>query len=317
MVHRDVKPDNILLTADGTIKVADLGLAKQLDEDMDLTKTGAGAGTPMYMAPEQARDVKHVDRRCDIYSLGCMLYVFLTGHTPFGGATLVEVISAKEKGKFQPIAPVQRRRARAARPHRGQDARRPAGTPLRHVRRADRRAGAARPGPRPPQFHRGRRPSRTARPAPTMRTRPAKMTQHDARAGRADAGRRRLVSEAAGPARTVKKLTGEQIRTMLRRRQPPCRGAGQPRPEDRFPGPRDVQRVPGPPPRPAIEGEGREEGGADEGPVPRAGTGRRPPPQVEVAPQPRRRPGNTLVGLLWIGLLLAVLAIGTYSFTSR
>jgi len=67
-----------------------------------LTKTGAGAGTPLYMAPEQARDAKHVDHRCDIYALGCMLYVFLTGNMPFMGETLVQVIEAKEKGKFKP-----------------------------------------------------------------------------------------------------------------------------------------------------------------------------------------------------------------------
>ncbi|MBI2804310.1 MAG: protein kinase [Planctomycetes bacterium] len=103
MIHRDIKPDNILLTSDGIVKVADLGLAKDTSEDTSLTKTGAGAGTPIYMAPEQARDVKHVDARVDIYALGVMMYVFLTGKAPFEGATLVELISAKEKGKFDPI----------------------------------------------------------------------------------------------------------------------------------------------------------------------------------------------------------------------
>lgn len=103
IIHRDIKPDNILLTKDGVIKVADLGLAKDTDEDVSLTKTGAGAGTPIYMAPEQARDVKHVDVRVDIYALGVMLYVFLTGKPPFEGNTLVELITAKEKGKFEPM----------------------------------------------------------------------------------------------------------------------------------------------------------------------------------------------------------------------
>jgi serine/threonine protein kinase len=103
MMHRDIKPDNILLTKKGVIKVADLGLAKAQDDDMQLTKTGTGAGTPIYMAPEQARDAKHVDHRCDIYALGCMLYVFLTGQAPFKGETLVELIEAKEKGKFKPM----------------------------------------------------------------------------------------------------------------------------------------------------------------------------------------------------------------------
>ncbi|MBX9681922.1 MAG: serine/threonine protein kinase [Gemmataceae bacterium] len=103
MMHRDVKPDNVLLTKKGVLKVADLGLAKAQDDDMQLTKTGTGAGTPIYMAPEQARDAKHVDHRCDIYALGCMLYVFLTGQAPFKGETLVELIEAKEKGKFKPM----------------------------------------------------------------------------------------------------------------------------------------------------------------------------------------------------------------------
>jgi serine/threonine protein kinase len=103
LVHRDIKPDNILLTKKGVVKVADLGLAKALDDDMSLTKTGTGAGTPVFMAPEQARDVKHVDGRVDIYALGCMLYAFLTGKPPFEAATLVELIEAKEKGKCTPV----------------------------------------------------------------------------------------------------------------------------------------------------------------------------------------------------------------------
>ena len=85
MIHRDIKPDNILLTKDGIVKIADLGLAKETDDNQSLTKTGTGAGTPIYMAPEQARDVKHVDARTDIYALGVMLYVFLTGRPPFNG----------------------------------------------------------------------------------------------------------------------------------------------------------------------------------------------------------------------------------------
>jgi serine/threonine-protein kinase len=102
LVHRDIKPDNILLTSKGVLKVADLGLAKRTDDDKSMTRTGTGAGTPVYMAPEQARDAKHVDARCDIYALGCMLYVFLTGEPPFRGETLVELTEAKEKEKHVP-----------------------------------------------------------------------------------------------------------------------------------------------------------------------------------------------------------------------
>jgi serine/threonine-protein kinase len=102
MIHRDIKPDNILLTAGGVVKIADLGLAKAITEDAGLTRTGTAAGTPLYMSPEQARDVKRVDARSDIYSLGCMLYCFLAGRTPFQGETLVEINESKEKGKYPP-----------------------------------------------------------------------------------------------------------------------------------------------------------------------------------------------------------------------
>ena len=103
MVHRDVKPDNILLTRKGKVKLADMGLAKIRDDDVSLTNTGQGAGTPIYMPPEQARDAKHVDGRSDIYSLGIMLYCFLAGQPPFDGSTIVEITMCKEKGKFKPV----------------------------------------------------------------------------------------------------------------------------------------------------------------------------------------------------------------------
>ncbi len=103
MIHRDVKPDNILIAKNGTIKVSDMGLAKAIDEDdMGLTQSGTGLGTPHYMAPEQARNAKHVDHRVDIYALGCSLYHIITGQTPFTGESVVELIVNKEKGKFTP-----------------------------------------------------------------------------------------------------------------------------------------------------------------------------------------------------------------------
>jgi eukaryotic-like serine/threonine-protein kinase len=100
MVHRDIKPDNILLTLKGTVKVADFGLAKVIDEDVSMTQSGTGLGTPLYMAPEQARDAKHVDHRSDIYALGAMTYHMLTGKLPFDGTTALELIMAKENGKY-------------------------------------------------------------------------------------------------------------------------------------------------------------------------------------------------------------------------
>jgi serine/threonine protein kinase len=83
VVHRDVKPDNILITADGQAKLADLGLVKEMEADLNLTRTGRGLGTPHFMAPEQFRNAKSANARCDIYSLGATLYMMVTGELPF------------------------------------------------------------------------------------------------------------------------------------------------------------------------------------------------------------------------------------------
>ena len=102
LVHRDVKPDNLLITQEGATRLADLGMVKQLDDDMALTQTGHAVGTPWYMPLEQAKNAKETDCRCDIYALGCVLYACITGQPPFAGRTLVEVIQAKEAGTFPP-----------------------------------------------------------------------------------------------------------------------------------------------------------------------------------------------------------------------
>jgi len=103
LVHRDIKPDNMLVTSKGVLKVSDLGLAKDLEEDKGMTQSGVGLGTPYYMAPEQARNAKHVDGRCDIYALGSTLYHFLAGTYPYKADSTVELLLMKETKPFTPI----------------------------------------------------------------------------------------------------------------------------------------------------------------------------------------------------------------------
>jgi beta-lactam-binding protein with PASTA domain/predicted Ser/Thr protein kinase len=92
VVHRDVKPGNVLITRDGGVKVADFGIARALTDssDQNLTKTGSVMGTATYFSPEQARGAA-VDPRSDIYSLGCVLYEMTTGHPPFTGENAVAI----------------------------------------------------------------------------------------------------------------------------------------------------------------------------------------------------------------------------------
>jgi len=87
IVHRDIKPDNMMLTSRGEVKLVDLGIAKRVDEDQSLTQTGQAIGTPHYISPEQIRGQKDVDSRADVYSLGATLYHLVTGHTPYSGAS--------------------------------------------------------------------------------------------------------------------------------------------------------------------------------------------------------------------------------------
>src|SRR5262249_12825360 len=94
LVHRDVKPANVWLEAPaGRVKLLDFGLARPQAANSGITNPGMVVGTPMYMAPEQARG-DPFDGRTDLFSLGCVLYEMATGRPPFGGTTAVAVISA-------------------------------------------------------------------------------------------------------------------------------------------------------------------------------------------------------------------------------
>jgi len=100
LVHRDVKPDNIMVNLDGVAKLTDLGLVKEVDNDLNLTKTGRGLGTPHYMAPEQFRDAKNVDVRGDVYSLGATLYALVTGAVPFENSNPLDCWMKKIRNEF-------------------------------------------------------------------------------------------------------------------------------------------------------------------------------------------------------------------------
>ncbi|MDF1745713.1 MAG: protein kinase [Gimesia sp.] len=98
MVHRDIKPQNLMCTPDGIIKILDFGLARLMrSQDAEskltgLTEEGVTLGTPDFIAPEQARDSRQVDIRSDIYSLGCTFYYLLAGVVPFPNGTAVEKV---------------------------------------------------------------------------------------------------------------------------------------------------------------------------------------------------------------------------------
>jgi WD40 repeat protein/tRNA A-37 threonylcarbamoyl transferase component Bud32 len=106
VVHRDLKPGNILLTHEGVPKVADFGLAKLLNVESGLTRTDSVLGSPSYMAPEQAEGkTKDVGPAADIYALGTILYELLTGRPPFRGATVLETLEQVKTA--EPVPPTR------------------------------------------------------------------------------------------------------------------------------------------------------------------------------------------------------------------
>jgi len=96
VLHRDLKPDNVLVAADGTLKLTDFGLARDVDPSLSrtqLTETGKFLGTPGYWAPEQAMgQLDRVGVRSDVYGLGATLFALLTGEPPQGGTTMAEIL---------------------------------------------------------------------------------------------------------------------------------------------------------------------------------------------------------------------------------
>ena len=105
IIHRDVKPANIMISKTGAVKVMDFGIARAIADSNSVTQTAAVIGTAQYLSPEQAQGAS-VDARSDVYSLGCVLYEILTGEPPFTGDSPVAV--AYQHVREDPIAPSER-----------------------------------------------------------------------------------------------------------------------------------------------------------------------------------------------------------------
>src|SRR5262249_37845581 len=106
LVHRDVKPGNLIRIPEGRVKLLDLGLARFLQDQLGdgaRTREGAGMGTPDYSAPEQFRDARGADPRSDVYALGCTLYHLIAGRVPFPGSSLSEKLAAHETQEATPL----------------------------------------------------------------------------------------------------------------------------------------------------------------------------------------------------------------------
>lgn len=105
ILHRDLKPSNFMIDESNNTLLMDMGIAKSMDNDNDITMAGIVMGTPYYMSPEQARAEKDLDQRSDIYSLGASLYHMVTGIPPYHGGSAMQVMG--QKLKDDPTPPSQ------------------------------------------------------------------------------------------------------------------------------------------------------------------------------------------------------------------
>ena len=202
VVHRDVKPGNLLRSHEGVVKLADFGIAKAA-EDSEITKAGSVLGTAAYLSPEQARGEK-AGPPADLYALGVVSYQLLTGRLPYEAASLTDLARLQEA---EPAAVAERRQpGRPARARRG-----------RHARAAPAAGGALRGRARDERRAR-RRPARAIAPDPTDATAALDPTSATRMLGDATAATRAETRRAARAERTRRPL--EPLDEPPRRRPP-------------------------------------------------------------------------------------------------